>query len=114
MPGHVTFEFDRSDLRPDFYDVLGSVALVVKEYEKTVIEVAGHTDSVGSTSYNQELSERRADTVARFLTAQGVTQVRIFTQGLGEREPIASNETPEGRQANRRVELTLIPLVQEG
>jgi outer membrane protein OmpA-like peptidoglycan-associated protein len=112
MPGNVTFEFNRAELRPEFYDVLGSVALVLKEYEKTMVEIAGHTDDVGPEAYNQDLSERRASTVARFLGAQGVLGLRLFTQGFGESRPIASNATPAGREQNRRVELTLVPIVQ--
>jgi len=110
MPGNVTFDFDRSDIRSDFYPALNSVVLVLKEFEKTVIEITGHTDSTGAPMYNQELSERRAAAVGRYLEAQGVRPVRIVTKGMGPRDPIASNETAEGRQANRRVELRLIPI----
>lgn len=110
MPGNVTFDFDRSDIRSQFYPVLNSVAKVLKEYEKTVVEITGHTDSTGAAMYNQELSERRAAAVGRYLEAQGVQPVRIVTKGMGPRMPIASNETAEGRQANRRVELRLIPI----
>jgi outer membrane protein OmpA-like peptidoglycan-associated protein len=110
MPGNVTFATDSSDIKGDFYSVLNSVALVLKEYEKTLVEITGYTDSTGSDSYNQTLSERRAASVGQYLAAQGVAPVRITTQGAGERAPIASNETPEGRQQNRRVELKLVPL----
>lgn len=113
MPGNVTFGFDSSDLRSDFYDVLDSVALVLEEYEKTLIEVAGHTDSTGSAEYNQRLSERRAESVARYLESQGVRSQRIATAGFGEEHPVADNSTERGRQANRRVELTLVPLTEE-
>jgi len=75
-----------------------------------VIEVAGHTDSTGTDEYNQRLSERRAASVARFLESQGVMNQRIITVGMGESRPVADNSTPEGRQANRRVELTLVPI----
>jgi outer membrane protein OmpA-like peptidoglycan-associated protein len=110
MPGNVTFATDSADLNASFYDVLNSVALVVNEYEQTVIEVAGHTDSTGSNAYNQQLSERRAASVARYLTTREVLLDRIIEVGMGEERPIADNSTEAGRQANRRVELTLVPL----
>lgn len=110
MPGSVTFATDSADLKPAFFDVLSSVALVLDEYEKTVVEVAGHTDSTGSDAYNQALSERRADAVARYLQTQDVSSQRIITLGMGERRPVADNSTAEGRQANRRVEITLVPV----
>ena len=110
MPGHITFKTDSADLQPEFFSVLNSVALVLKEYDKTMIEVAGHTDSTGSEEYNQRLSERRAATVGQYLQSQGINPQRILTVGAGETRPIASNDTPEGRQANRRVELTLEPI----
>ena len=110
LPGKVTFASDSADIRPDFYGVLSSVALVLKEYDKTIIEVTGHTDSTGAPMYNQELSERRAGGVGRYLEAQGLLPVRIVTKGFGPRMPVAGNDTPEGRQQNRRVELRLIPI----
>lgn len=110
MPGNVTFATNSADIKSDFYSVLNSVGLVLKEYEKTVVEVTGHTDSTGDDMYNQELSERRASSVGRYLEAQGVQSVRVVTKGFGERMPVASNDSPEGRQQNRRVELRLIPI----
>jgi outer membrane protein OmpA-like peptidoglycan-associated protein len=110
MPGNVTFETDRADIRPSFYDVLGSVALVVQEYEKTVIEITGYTDSTGAASYNQELSTRRAANVGAYLQSQGVMPQRVVTEGFGEEYPVADNSTAAGRQANRRVELRLVPI----
>ena len=110
MPGNVTFKSDSSDLRPEFFDVLNSVSLVLKEFDKTLLEVAGHTDNTGSDAYNQTLSEKRASTVAQYLTSKGIRGDRIITVGAGETHPIASNDTPEGRQANRRVELSLEPI----
>jgi len=112
MPGNVTFQTDSSDLNPQFFDVLNSVTLVLKEYDKTIIEVAGHTDNTGGTSYNQQLSERRASTVAQYLETKGINQQRVMTVGAGETRPVASNDTPQGRQSNRRVELTLEPITQ--
>lgn len=110
MPGNVTFATDSSDLNPAFFDVLGSVGKVLKQYDKSVVEVAGHTDSTGSEQYNQSLSERRAATVAQYLQARGVSAQRVLTVGMGELRPVADNGTPEGRQANRRVEITMVPL----
>ena len=112
MPGNVTFRTDSADLNSSFFGVLDSVGLVLKEYEKTIIEVAGHTDSTGTAEYNQGLSQRRAQTVATYLAGKGVLDQRIITVGGGEAHPVASNDTPEGRQLNRRVELTLTPITQ--
>jgi len=110
MPGNITFKTDSAEIDPSFYKVLNSVNLVVKKYNKTVVEVAGHTDSTGSAEYNQKLSERRANSVAQYLESQGLASNRVVTVGAGETRPVADNSTPEGRQANRRVELTLTPL----
>ncbi len=110
MPGNVTFATDSSDLRPAFFDVLNSVGKVLGEFEQTVIEVAGHTDSTGAESYNQALSERRAGTVASYLQSQGVIGQRVITVGLGETWPMVNNSSAAGRQANRRVEITMVPL----
>lgn len=112
MPGNVTFDVDRSDIKSQFYPVLNSVALVLNEYEKTLVEVAGHTDSTGSVDYNQRLSERRAESVSAYLQSREVIGDRIAAFGLNERYPIATNDTAEGRQLNRRVEITLVPLTQ--
>ena len=112
LPGNITFEVNRTDVKPDFVEILGSVALVLNEYKSTMIEVAGHTDSTGSESYNQLLSQQRAQSVSNILNRDGVASVRIDTVGYGERRPIASNSTPTGRQQNRRVELTLLPYVE--
>lgn len=112
MPGNVTFDVDSANIRPGFTDVLDSVALVMTEYKKTLIEVAGHTDSTGSATYNQQLSERRAAAVANYLRGQGIDGQRFLIIGHGESQPIATNETAQGRQQNRRVELTLVPLTK--
>lgn len=110
MPGNITFQTDSADLRADFFDVLNSVTLVVKEFDKTLVEVAGHTDSTGSDQYNQTLSERRANAVGQYLQSRGINSQRVLTVGGGENYPVASNDTPEGRQLNRRVELSLEPI----
>jgi len=112
MPGNITFKTDSADIRADFFDVLSSVALVVKEFDKTTLNVAGHTDSVGSDQYNQSLSERRAASVGNYFTSHGVLAARVMTVGYGESQPVASNSTEAGRAQNRRVELTLQPIVQ--
>ena len=110
MPGNVTFDTDSSALRPQFFGVLNSVGKVLTEYDKTVVEVAGHTDSTGSDAYNMQLSQRRANTVGEYLYTQGIMDQRIISVGMGEHHPIADNSTPEGRQLNRRVEITLVPV----
>lgn len=110
MPGNVTFATDSSDLSPAFFDVLNSVGKVLGEFEQTVVEVAGHTDSTGSHSYNQSLSERRSQSVSSYLTAQGVLPQRLITLGMGESRPVADNSSAGGRQANRRVEITMVPV----
>jgi len=110
MPGNVTFRTDSADLNAQFYKVLDGVALVAKKYDKTIIEVAGHTDSTGTADYNRQLSQRRASSVSGYLVSRGVAQARIMTAAGGEDHPIASNATDEGRAANRRVEVTLAPL----
>jgi outer membrane protein OmpA-like peptidoglycan-associated protein len=110
MPGNVTFATNQSDVNASFYPVLNSVALVLKEYEKTMIDIVGHTDSTGTMQLNMQLSQARAASVGAYLQSQGVQAVRIATQGMGPQYPIATNDTPEGRAQNRRVELILRPL----
>ena len=110
MPGNITFATDSSDLSPAFFDVLNSVGKVLTEFNQTVVEVAGHTDSTGSDAYNQGLSERRASSVANYLRSQGIMTDRLITVGMGESRPIADNSTATGRQANRRVEITMVPV----
>lgn len=110
MPGNVTFDVDRSDLRPSFHDVLDSVGLVLKEFDQTLIDVTGHTDSTGSVAHNMSLSERRARAVETYLKAAGIEPVRIYTMGVGPNYPVADNSSATGRQLNRRVELVLKPI----
>jgi len=114
MPSNITFALNSSDLNAQFFSALDGVAMVLKEYDKTVIEVAGHTDSSGSTQYNQSLSERRAHAVAGYLGSHGVKDQRLMTVGAGETHPVASNDTEQGRAANRRVELTIVPITKQG
>lgn len=113
MPGNITFASNSADLNAQFFTVLDGVDLVLKEYDKTMIEIAGHTDSTGSAALNQSLSERRAQAVAAYLSSHGLPAKRVLTVGAGPSRPIASNATPEGRQQNRRVELTIVPNVQK-
>ena len=110
MPGKVTFDTGSGNLSADFYSVLNSVGLVLNEYEQTYVDVIGHTDSTGSQEYNQKLSERRAESVGRYLEARDVLPGRIVTRGMGENQPIAPNDTSEGRSLNRRVEIKLTPV----
>jgi outer membrane protein OmpA-like peptidoglycan-associated protein len=112
MPSSITFALNSSDLNSQFYSALDGVSLVLKEYDKTVIEVAGHTDSSGSDQYNQSLSERRAQSVTSYLASHGVKQQRLLTIGAGEAHPVASNDNEAGRAANRRVEMTIVPVTK--
>ncbi len=110
IPSGVTFGFDSATLRPEFYSVLDRVADTLLQYDQTIIEVAGHTDSKGTEEYNQALSEKRARAVGDFLMRRGVNRERLILTGAGETRPIASNETEAGRAENRRVEITLVPI----
>lgn len=112
MPGNLTFSVDSDDISAEFYPVLNDVALVLDEYEKTIIRVEGHTDSTGSTDYNQALSVDRANAVASYLINQDLMAERFVIRGLGESQPVATNDTEAGRLQNRRVELELRPLTQ--
>ena len=110
MPSNITFAFGSADLDARFFPVLDSVSKVVKKYNQTLIEVAGHTDSVGSFDSNQSLSERRANTVAQYMISKGIVRDRTIVVGAGENMPVADNNTAEGRALNRRVELSLLPI----
>ena len=110
MPSGITFAFDRYDVQPQFRPTLDRVAEVLGDYPQTMIDIYGHTDSVGSDAYNQTLSENRARAVADYLSMQGVNKVRMATLGYGETQPIADNGTESGRAANRRVEIRIVPV----
>lgn len=112
MPSNVTFATDRDQVIPPFYPTLDSVALVLRKFDKTLIDVDGHTDSVGNAGYNMELSNRRANSVANYLASRGVDQRRMSAMGYGLERPIASNATEMGRAQNRRVEIAISPLKQ--
>ena len=109
MPGNITFKTASSDLSPNFFEVLDSVAKVLNKYDKTAIEVAGHTDSTGSRDANMTLSYKRAQAVAKYLQSQKVKAARFAIEGYGPDYPAASNSTASGREQNRRVEIKLIP-----
>lgn len=108
MPGNITFGTNEAVIRAQFQPVLNSVAKVINEYNKTMVEIIGYTDSTGSAATNNALSLRRANAVSNYLRLQGVDGNRIVTDGLGSKNPIASNATAAGREQNRRVEITLI------
>ncbi|MFZ1874856.1 MAG: OmpA family lipoprotein [Chania sp.] len=110
MPNNVTFDTNSSTLKPAGANTLVGVAMVLKEYEKTAVNVVGHTDSTGARALNMTLSQQRADGVASALITQGVAANRIRSSGVGPDQPIASNSTTEGKAQNRRVEITLSPL----
>lgn len=110
MPGHITFQTNSSAIAADFYPVLNSVALVINEYKQTYVDIYGHTDNTGSDAYNMQLSQLRADAVSQYFQTRNVLAARILTRGMGESYPIASNNTPEGRAMNRRVEIKLTPV----
>lgn len=110
MPGNVTFATDSADISSNFFEVLDSVSIVLNEFDQTYVDVIGHTDSTGRAEYNQALSVRRAQSVADFLMSREVLPERLVVTGRGQTQPIATNDTPEGRSLNRRVEIVLTPL----
>lgn len=112
MPSGITFAFNSSDVNSQFYSVLDKVAATLNEYNQTTINVAGHTDSIGSDSANQALSVRRATSVAQYLQSRGISNQRLQTTGYGESRPVDTNDTDAGRANNRRVEITLVPNAQ--
>jgi outer membrane protein OmpA-like peptidoglycan-associated protein len=108
MPGNITFPSGQADLKASFYPTLNSIAMVLKEYKKTTLEIGGHTDSTGIEQKNMALSEQRADSVAQYLINQGISSSRIVAHGNGSSKPIASNASEAGRQKNRRIEIKLL------
>lgn len=112
MPSGITFAVDSSTVQPSFQATLDKVAATLIQYEKTYVDVMGHTDSTGSDAYNQALSERRASAVAGYLTSRGVQSARLATRGYGESQPKASNLDEAGRAANRRVEIRVVPVTE--
>lgn len=112
MPSGITFAFNSSDVNAKFYPVLDKVGATLVEYNQTTVNIVGHTDNIGSDSYNMELSRKRADSVARYLQSRGVDWNRLAVSGAGKSQPVASNDTEAGRAENRRVEITLVPITQ--
>lgn len=109
MSSEVSFDFNSAAIKPAFNRTLDKVADILKRYNRTTIQVIGHTDNIGSDAYNQELSEKRARSVAWYLQDQGLAPRRVGTEGRGESQPRATNSTEAGRQLNRRVEMLIIP-----
>ena len=109
MPADVTFATNQADVQPRFYATLDDVARVLNEYDRSVIDIIGHADSDGADAYNLDLSRRRASSVAQYLVGQGLLAGRVFVDGKGESQPIASNATAEGKAMNRRVEILIRP-----
>ena len=110
MPGNITFATDSAEIVSNFYAPLNNLASSFKQFNQNSIEIVGYTDSTGSRAHNMDLSQRRAQSVANYLTAQGVDGTRLSTRGAGPDQPIASNATADGRAQNRRVEVNLRPL----
>jgi outer membrane protein OmpA-like peptidoglycan-associated protein len=113
MPSGITFAYNRYDIQPQFQSTLNEVASTLATYNQTYIDIYGHTDSTGSDSYNQQLSERRAESVANYLSSRGVVRARMATRGFGESQLLVNPERSEAdRAANRRVEIKVVPLRQ--
>ena len=112
MTSQTAFDTNSSAIKPGFYSAMDKLSDVVVRYGKTTLTVVGHTDNVGSQAYNQKLSERRALSVASYFESKNVNPMRLATVGKGESEPVARNSSESGRQANRRVEIYLEPVVQ--
>lgn len=110
MPSNVTFDVDQAAVKSEFYRTINSVAVVLAKYNRTLVDVYGYTDSTGSVQHNQDLSERRARSVAALMANDGVDPQRMYVKGFGESNPVASNATAEGRAQNRRVEIQIAPL----
>lgn len=112
LDSEVSFDFDKADIKPAFQPSLDKLANVLLKYNRTIVHVVGHTDSVGSDAYNLDLSRRRAEAVARYLESRGVPADRLRTEGRGESQPRAGNDSEAGRQLNRRVEIFVKPIVE--
>jgi outer membrane protein OmpA-like peptidoglycan-associated protein len=112
LSNEVSFDFGKADIKPAFEPSLAKLTDVLQKYNKTNVQVVGHTDSVGSEESNQRLSERRAQAVVGYLASHGVSTSRLRAEGRGEREPRDSNDTEAGRALNRRVEIYVKPIVE--
>jgi outer membrane protein OmpA-like peptidoglycan-associated protein len=104
----VNFDFDKSEIRPDAAVILDEAASMLSGRQDVVVRVQGHTDATGPEAYNQSLSEQRAASVRKYLVNNGIAASRLTSAGLGESQPIATNDTREGRALNRRVELQVL------
>ncbi|HVR89953.1 MAG TPA: OmpA family protein [Novosphingobium sp.] len=113
LPEGVTFATGSYSINATFRRTLDQIAESMKQYPNSLIDVYGYTDSTGSEAFNQRLSEQRASAVANYLSSRGVSSARIRSQGFGETQFVASNETAEGRARNRRVEIKIVPVTQE-
>ena len=102
------FDFDKSVLKPAGKTKLDDLTAKIKDIDLEVIIAVGHTDSVGSDAYNQKLSMRRSEAVKAYLVSKGIEKNRVYTEGKGEKQPVASNKTKEGRAQNRRVEIEVV------
>ncbi|WGZ92933.1 MAG: OmpA family protein [Candidatus Thiothrix putei] len=112
MPDAITFDFGRADVKPQFYGVLNNLATTLNQFPETRLQIAGHTDNVGSDASNLQLSQQRANSVRTYLASTGVAAQRMQAVGYGESRPVADNGSDYGRAQNRRVEITLIPVQQ--
>lgn len=112
-PENITFDSGRADIKPQFGPVLTQLAGSIRQYPGTVVQIEGHTDSTGSASYNQTLSENRAEAARGALIQQGVDGARLAAVGYGMSRPVADNTTPQGRAQNRRVEILIVPAQQQ-
>jgi outer membrane protein OmpA-like peptidoglycan-associated protein len=110
LPDGVTFDFGKANLKSQFYPALDNVARTLAEYNQTIVEVSGHTDSVGSDAANQTLSVQRANAVGNYLIGRGLVRERFEIVGFGETRPVASNDSDSGRALNRRVEIRVVPV----
>lgn len=110
LPDGVTFDFNKTNVKPQFYPALNSIASTIKQYDQTIVEINGHTDNIGTLAANQKVSEERARSVGAYLAAQGVQSVRMEMRGYNYQYPVSDNSTDSGRALNRRVEIRLIPL----
>ena len=110
LPDGVTFDFNKTNVKPQFYPALNSIASTIKQYDQTIVEINGHTDNIGTLAANQKVSEERARSVGAYLAAQGVQSVRMEMHGYNYQYPVSDNSTDSGRALNRRVEIRLIPL----
>lgn len=112
MPGSLTFATNADQVQPQFHPVLDDISKVLGDYDKTLVDVVGFTDSTGAAAYNEALSRRRAQSVASYMGQRGLMDARVVTNGRGQSDPVATNATATGRERNRRVEILLTPLTE--